>query len=386
MSGLKVRLQCHQLINRLDSDVLNEYLFEFIDLLGGVKEFLMDNMGNIECDELLDILQYIDRRHKNITEDISDNDSESIDSIELIDLPKDLIIKTTSYLEISEVKHLSQTCINLALACSSEINKVDIKCVGYRDLILNDRLIMERNGMNNLGTIYRLHSYYSINIPFQWNVNNPTNEAFPIEPSNRNIRGKCVSKIEKTELRFFPIDYRIRRINVLSTKKYRCSWYLMIKYFNIRTQKLWIVDIISFGCDNILDVISTMNKVFILNVLKNYVIPIHKSNDIFHEILNYENSFKIDSNFFRFYEQNGLKPDNIKEIYTNDNPNTRTKVLIFEINMSNDNNVKEFDVNKKLMEWKQLFKNQDKPFCLNVKKFWEYNYIMHQTKKRLGLM
>ena len=385
MSNIRLQLKCHQLINQLNTNALNKNSNEILSIFGGIKSLLLNNIARIASQELLYLLTNI-KNEMNNTDSINYSDDINIsESLNLMSFPKELILKTTEYLKISDIKHLSSTCIDMALICASELNKIDVRLVVYEDLLLKDTLTMEYNEFNDYGRLIRvnrndtvLHAiskYYTNNsiIGF-WNCNsfNINRKAIPLCYMNISTFDKRVCDINPNNLKLYAINYRLHVTQILKNSADRTL--ILFKYFDIKHQKLFVIDAFRVGNH------AQITRVLLFNYIVNNILS--KYTDLFKDVLKFKHILNIDHNFFQFYAQNGLKPNNIKVLFKCNNKPIQTDVIIFEINTSN-NLLNQYNITHKTGLWKEKFQQNNQPLCLNVKAFWTYNYWINQAKKKL---
>ena len=377
MSGLCLQLKCHQIINEINDD----NILPLVNQLGGIRALLIASLKNIASDNLVNILRNI-RQNQDDSNDINNDDS-----IVLTSLPKEILLKTSEYLEISDIKQLTSTSIELALSLKSEINKIDIRIVTYDDLVLNDKLVFEQSQFDVFGKIYRalkgerLHdcikhyNIISVTRPHSatfWNYISPNYvNLFPLYNIRAYHSGSLEfisSALNGNNLKFFVLDIG------KSTEIIKGGGQsIVIKYFDIMDQKLYQMDIAK------IDEYPSLTYNVLIKYIKNSLVdkypsifkPIHQNKDI----LNIPQIFRV-------YQQNGFKPTDIEEIMLNGKPLNRS-VLIFELNMGNNDIISRFQ--NSIPIWKQELKKHGKPFCKNVKTFWSFHYGIYKTKKELNL-
>ena len=352
--------------------------------MGGIRKLLVNNLNNIASDNFVKVLRNIKTQQDKT--DIATNQNE-LETKKLISLPKEMLLKTSEYLEIPDIKQLTSTCIDFALSLKSEINKIDIRVVTYDDLILNDTLTFERNQFDEFGKIYRVRKDKTLDDCIDkynivkgntiwkafWNPTWNSISLFPIWDMkhyvNRNLN--VISfELFQTIPRLFVLDFD-KCTPIIEAKK---GWSIMIKYFDVVNQRLYIMDLVTIDEYASLryGVLTQYIKDVLMNKHPNIFKPINQNKDMLTHPLT-----------FKYYQQNGFKPTDIEEILLN-GKGLSTRVLIFELNICNKDIMSRFQ--NLTPKWKQELKTQGKPFCMNVKTFWSYHYGIYKTKKELNIL
>ena len=379
MSRLRIQLKCHQLINQINDDTLNNNILQILNELGGIRHMLLNNLHSFASENLLNTLNNIKKYGNNSSDDSNENIPVTLTSI-----PNEMILKVSQYLEISEVQHLVLTCIDLRLLCESELNKVDIRLVTYEDLILQYKLTFEPADFNSFGKIIRVNKtltidqmvrkhYKSKNYRGFWNVGNAElaecNPVFPVNNLASDAYTKTIDTMSGMKLQFFALNYQYYLTPIFDYKM--DNTLMLIKYFDIRHQKLYNIDIVR------LQDLSLMTQTILLNHVKTKLMD--KYSEIFEPILKHENMLN-DSRNFKFYQQNGFFSGDIIEIFQNGRNICDDNVVIFEINISNNESNK-MRFKNDISKWKKELSNQNISFCPNVITFWSYHYGVYQLKR-----
>ena len=380
MPCLGLQLKCHQIINQINDDTLNNNILQILNGLGGIRELLLKNLNNIASDNFVNILKNIKQNQDN-NDDINNDDR-----IVLTSLPKEMILKTSQYLGITDVKELGSTCIELALSLKSEINKIDIRIITYDDLVLNDALIFEQNQFDEFGKNYRVRTtktlrscieqYNLVNtrsrygIAF-WNLKtNYNNRLYPVN-SMANYYHATLKRILSETGQLYPKFVVMEDQKCTRIIKSNGNTMIIVKYFDIVYQKLQTIDVI------ITDAYKSITYDVLTNYIKNNLI-----NTIFKPINEYKDTL-TNPFIFKFYQQIGFKPTDIEEIILNGKP-LSSHVLIFELNICYNDIMTRFQ--NSIPIWHQKFKKQGKPFCMNFKIFWTYHYSIYIAKKELNIL
>ena len=382
MSGLSLQLKCHQLIIEINDITLNNNILKLVNELGGIRELLLSKLNTISCNNLVNLL-------KNIKENEDNVGANEGKTMTITSLPKDMILEISHYLNINEIKSLGMTCIDLVLACKSEINKIDIRIITYNDLILDDTLVLEKNDLDMYGKMFRVDNSLKLGNAIMkhlklkekalllfWNPISMVNDSFPVEniksfhDEGFNVR---LNKIFIYNLKFCVFEHS----KCISMINHNDDRLILIKYFDIPNQKLYILDVIRIQRYNLL------THEMISNHIKKHLIPKYKH--LFTPILRHiKDMLTPSNNIFKFYQQKpGFEPNDIQEIFSYGNTLSQN-VVLFELDICGNETNKLRFINQ-IQTWKQKLKKQNKPFCSNVITFWSYNYAMYKTKKALLL-
>ena len=375
MSTLGLQLKCHQLINQINDVSLNSNILQIVNALGGIRVLLVNNLSNIASQTLANILNNI-RLHEN-NNDNNDANGDVPDT--LTTLPREMIAKVSQYLEISEIKCLAVTCIDLRLTCESELNKIDIRLVTYEDLMLQYKLTFEDSHCDTFGKIVRVNKgltigeivrkiYKSKNYYAFWNAGiGLGNPVFPI--TFYCDLSKIVGDIASETLKFAALNYEVYLTPMTSYNL--DNLLILIKYFDVQHQKLYNIDIVR------IQQLSQLTSNMVLYHVKTELIQ--KYSEIFKSILKYKDTLN-DSNNFQFYQQRGFAPNDIGKIFLNGKV-LSNNVIIFELNV-HDNASNKIRFKDDVISWKQKLNKQNIPFSSNVITFWSYNYDIYKTKKK----
>ena len=402
MSSLRLQLKCHQMINDIPANILNTNVAPLLHIFGGIKTVLINSLNDMASDNLTNLLNTLTniKSTQIIINDTNSNESDTDMSttqpMTISKLPKQLLLKTSEYLQISEIKSLAITCIDIALACSSELNKIDIKLVTYNDFILNDKLMMEQKQFDEFPRIIRVNKYETVlttlyklfktdNFYYgNWNCGDSafTNDPFPICDMNYNESSKNLCNIDKKHLQIYGFNFELYvkpLYNYIDTNGLESDYLIMLKYFDVKRQKLYTLDIFR------IDYIENIEHFYLLEYIRNNLL--HKYPVILDDIIKNQHSMMdINKELIHFYSQNGLLPSDIKREFIDGRTNIdNVFVIIFQLNVLNDN-INNFDGIEKIKIWKKELDKINVPLCVDVRQFWLYHYRVYQMKKQMNLL
>ena len=366
------RLKCSQYLHEITDDTLNANINTIINAMGGFRTIISKLLATKEINVLQTVLR--DIKTKQDKNDIQNNDNNinRNNEMKLIGLPKDILYKTFSFLEMNQVKRLKNTCINMSIHCLPYLKYVDIKVMTYNDLLFNDAIIVNSYDMND--KIYkRVRFDGTLNVTGMIKQATKNNRAAffvrvgEIYSNNIDEVYKLTDSNEKKILNSghapkYYVFFKKNKINILPNgpNEKLLTWdnCKFVKYFDIVAQKLYVIDIIG------------INENTQLDELMGYITgTLIKKHPNIYKIYNQYKDYVEESKLFAFYTQTGMAYEyDIPRLRRN--VNITRKVIIFQFNTTS---LQRSDKNK----WKKNLSYQYRPFCENVVAYGKLFYNTH---------
>ncbi len=292
-------LKLRHLIDETEPDILNTKSLRIFDVFGGIKchlKSLLNHPTNSYCNKqqlsaLINLLQEDDdnistKKNKNNT-----NNKKNKTIYHINTLPNDMTSYLCSFLSFAEIHFLEITCSELAYVCLDELKKVDIGVMDFNSIIGKADILNLGKG-NELISNHRMYANTTLATAFnKWmdEYDIPASQTlfYPLKKVGRishrvyNEHMSLTTHIDQIHVvaqNYILFDLR----NVYKIGKDACKtdsvWIncfnaIILKYFDIEQQKLYIVGAVLILINNMdcimLDLINTiLHKVVANNILK----------------------------------------------------------------------------------------------------------------------